>query len=182
MSNIVPHQFGSTIIRVIDHDGMPWFISDDIRAAIGVAWLNVAEHLGDDEKAVANIKTPSGPRRVVVINLPGLYAAIAHHRTRMGKVLKRWINAELLPSIVSSGTATVLPPRPRDGLSSTSEMAHLVGMSPGKLGRRVKRLKTAKHGEWHPVVGANSDKAVEQWFWNAAGRRAVLNEFYPSVV
>ena len=52
-------------------------------------------------------------------------------------------------------------------------------MSPGKLGRRVKHLKTPLHGELPAAVGLVSEKPVEQWWWNATGRRAVLREFSP---
>ena len=140
--------------------------------------MNVADRLDDEEKTVADIKTAHGRLRVVAVNLSGLYAAIALYRDGVAKPFKRWITADVLPSIPNHGSATLLPPVVRDGRSSTSDLARHVGMSPGKLGRRVKHLKTPQHGELRAAVGLVSEKPVEQWWWNAAGRDAVLREFY----
>ena len=179
MSSIFPHHYGSTTVRVIVQDGAPWFVLDDIRAALGGGpWVHVADELDDDEKTVAEITTAQGRFRVVAVNLSGLYAALALHRDVAAKPFKRWITAEVLPSIPNHGSATLLPPVVRNGLSSTSDIASCVGMSPGKLGRRVKHLKTPQHGELRAAVGLVSEKPVEQWWWNAAGRDAVLREFY----
>ena len=76
--------------------------------------------------------------RVAAVNLSGLYAILARHWEVAAKPFKRWITAEVLPSIPNHGSATLLPPVVRDGLSSTSDIASCVGMSPGKLGRKVK--------------------------------------------
>ena len=180
MSSIFPHHYGSTTVRVIVQDGAPWFVLDDIRAALGPGpWVNVADRLDDEEKTVAEIKTAHGRFRVVAVNLSGFYAALALHRDVVAKPFKRWITAEVLPSIPNHGSVILLPPVVRDGRSSTSDLARHVGMSPGKLGRRVKHLKTPQHGELRAAVGLVSEKPVEQWWWNAAGRRAVLREFSP---
>ena len=179
MSSIFPHHYGSTTVRVIVQDGVPWFVLGDIRSALGVGpGVNVADRLDDEEKTVAEIKTAHGRLRVVAVNLSGLYAILARHREITAKPFKRWITSEVLPSIPNYGSATLLPPVVRDGLSSTSDIASCVGMSPGKLGRRVKHLKTPLHGELRAAVGLVSEKPVEQWWWNAAGRDAVLREFY----
>ena len=71
----------------------------------------------------------------------------------------------------------VWPPRQRDGMRSTSEIAVRLGIHASTLGRRVKHLKTGAHGEWHPAVGQTSEAVVDRWWWNEAGRDAVMREF-----
>jgi prophage antirepressor-like protein len=174
---IIPHYFGASAIHVIVQDGAPWFSLRDVRSAIGVEnGRNIADRLDDDDKAVAEISIAGSQRRVAVVNLPGLYALIALQPGQTGKRFKRWITTEVLPSIPNYGAVVVLP-RPGSSLSSNSEMAAIIGLAPRSFSRRARHLKTADHGEWHPVIGLYSEKPVEQWWWNAAGREAVMREF-----
>jgi len=88
------------------------------------------------------------------------------------------MTAEVLPSVPLDGKVPTLLPSPaREGLHSTSEIAAHLGVSPNCIGRRAKHLKLARHGEWRPAVALHSGKAVSQWWWNEAGRRAVMREF-----
>jgi hypothetical protein len=79
--------------------------------------------------------------------------------------------------MVSGVSANVLPVRPRDGLHSTSEVAETLSIHPGTLGKRVSHLKIEQYGEWHPAVAQVSEVVIDRWWWNGAGRRAVLAEF-----
>ncbi len=76
----------------------------------------------------------------------------------------------------------MLPPRPPGRMQSTSEIADGLGVHACTLGRRVKHLRTEMHDEWHPAVGATSEAVVDRWWWNGAGRDAVLRAFSGSGV
>ena len=179
MSSIFPHHYGSTTVRVIVQDGAPWFLLDDIRSAVGVdPRRNVADSLDDGDKTVAEVDTPEAWPHVAVVNLPGLRAVAAFGERARAAPFERWIADEALPLLLrSSGTATVLPPRPPGRMHSTSEIADGLGVHASALGRRVSHLKTEGHGEWRPAVGAASEAVVDRWWWNGAGRDAVLREF-----
>ena len=177
MSNVFPLNFYSNTVRVIVQDGAPWFVLEDIRTAVGAERWKYADRLDEDEKAVAELGTDEGARRVAVVNLSGLYTVVGAGDRAVAKGFKRWITAEILPSILSRGSATVLPPRPPGGVHSTSEIADSLGVHPGTLGRRVKHLRTERHGASRPAVGTGSEAPVERWWWNEAGRDAVLREF-----
>jgi len=179
MSSITTLHFGSSTVRVIVQDGAPWFLLDDIRSAVGVdPRRNVADSLDDDDKTVAEVDTPEAWPHVAVVNLPGLYAVAALGERARAAPFKRWIADEALPLLLrSSGTATVLPPRPPGRMHSTSEIADGLGVHASTLGRRVKHLKTGAHGERHRAVGQTSEAVVDRWWWNEAGRDAVLREF-----
>ncbi len=115
MSNIIPLRFESSTVLVVVQDGAPWFLLDDIRWAANVDPLtNVADSLDDDDKTVAEVDTPGAWEQVVVVSLSGVHAVAALGQGAFPARLKRWIAAEALPLLFrSSGTATVLPPRPR---------------------------------------------------------------------
>ena len=178
MSNVIPLNFCSGTVRMIVQGGAPWFVLDDLRSALGIdGFVRLADGLYDDEKAVAEVGTDDGRRRVVVVNLSGLYAVIENGHPVLKGRFRQWITAEVLPSILSRGSATVLPPRPAGAMHSTSEIADGLGVHGTTLGRRVKHLKTEAHGEWRPAVGQASEAVVDRWWWNEAGRDAVAREF-----
>ncbi len=179
MHSIIPLHFGSSTVRAVVQDGAPWFFLDDIRSAVGVdPHSNVTDSLDDGNKTVAQVDTPDAWPQVVVVNVPGLYAVAALGERARTAPFKRWVTEEVLPLLLRScGTATVLPPRPPRGMHSTSEIADDLGVHASALGRRVKHLKIDGHGESHPAVGATSEAVVDRWWWNEAGRDAVLREF-----
>ena len=177
-SNAIPLNFCSGTVRMVVQGGAPWFVLDDLRSALGIdGFVKPADGLYDDEKTVAEVGTDDGRRRVVVVNLSGLYAVIENGHPVLKGRFRQWITAEVLPSILPRGSATVLPPRPAGAMHSTSEIADSLGIHASPLGKRVKHLKTGAHGEWHPAVGAASEAVVHRWWWNEAGRDAVLREF-----
>ena len=178
MNDIIPLHFGSSTVRLIVEDGVPWFFLDDIRSAVRVeSDMSVTDRLHDDEKTVAEVDSGDAVQDVVVVNQSGLYAVATCGERALAGRLKRWITVEVLPTILPAGSAMVWPPRPRDGVHSTSEIADDLGVHASTLGRRVKHLKAEAHGERHPAVGQTSEAVVERWWWNEAGRDAVLREF-----
>jgi prophage antirepressor-like protein len=139
-----------------------------------------AARLDHYERASASQSTPAGRIHVALVSLCGLYSLIARARKRaVVKTFKEWIATEGAPSLPARGAGGFLraPTAAAEGLHSTTEIAERLGVSPGLLGRRAKHLKTARHGESRPALGYNSGKPVEQWWWTAAGRDAVVREF-----
>lgn len=100
-------EFGSVRVVVIDND--PWFVGRDVAAALGYANTKDAlgKHIDAEDKKI--IQRSSGatfnipPRGLTVINESGLYSLMLSCRLASGKSFKRWITAEVLPTIRKNG-------------------------------------------------------------------------------
>ena len=95
----------STPIRVILQDGEPWFIANDVCAALQIGNPRQAiSYLDEDEKGVTTNDTPGGQQEMTIINEPGLYSLVLRSRKLEAKKFKRWITHEVLPAIRRTGS------------------------------------------------------------------------------
>lgn len=107
MSNIVPFSFDGQQVTVITaEDGEPWFVAKEIAAVLDYTDAEaMTRRLDDDEKQNRQI-VGFGPRGVTLINESGLYSAILGSQKPEAKPFKKWVTAEVLPSIRKTGTYT----------------------------------------------------------------------------
>ncbi len=95
-------------MRVIDRGGEPWFVLADVCAVLGVGSPHkAADRLDDDEKGRTTIPTPGGPQEMTITNESGLYSTVLTSRKPAAKRLKKWVTAEVLPSIRKTGAYAV---------------------------------------------------------------------------
>ena len=100
-------EFGSVRAVVIDND--PWFVGRDVATALGYANTKdaLAKHVDHEDKRIiqrssgATFEIPA--RGLTIINEPGLYSLMLSCRLASGKRFKRWITAEVLPTIRKNG-------------------------------------------------------------------------------
>lgn len=100
-------EFGSVRVVVIDND--PWFVGRDVAAALGYANTKDAlgKHIDAEDKRIiqrssgATFEIPA--RGLTIINESGLYSLMLSCRLASGKRFKRWITAEVLPTIRKNG-------------------------------------------------------------------------------
>jgi len=91
--------------RIIDRDGNPWFIRNDVCSILGHANPSqVWARLDDDEKGVHIVETPSGDQEMAIINEAGLYQLIMTSRKPEAKAFRRWVTHEVLPAIRKTGS------------------------------------------------------------------------------
>lgn len=91
-------------IRVVTKESDAWFVATDVCKVLEIGNPSMAvNRLDDDEKGVNTIETPGGTQRMVVINESGLYSLILTSRKEEAKRFKKWITAEVLPSIRKHG-------------------------------------------------------------------------------
>jgi hypothetical protein len=103
MNNIVPFDFEGSSIRLVDLEGSPWFVAMEVAAALDYSdAFEMTKRLDDDEKQNLQI-AGFGPRGVTVISESGLYSAILSSRKPEAAKFKKWITAEVLPSIRKTG-------------------------------------------------------------------------------
>ena len=109
MSLPIEFAFDDKPVRVVLVSGEPWWVAHDLAAALeyGVASA-MTRHLDEDEAGVTLVHTRSGngveqAREMTIINESGLYSAILRSRKASAKRFKKWVTAEVLPSIRKYG-------------------------------------------------------------------------------
>ena len=110
-------EFGE--IRTIEADGAPWFVGRDVAAALGYQnpQRAIRDHVDEEDKGVTEMVTPGGRQTVPIINESGLYSLIMSSKLPGAKRFKRWVTAEVLPSIRKHG-AYIGPETLEDMLAS----------------------------------------------------------------
>jgi prophage antirepressor-like protein len=102
--------FEGNNVRVIrGEDGKPWFVASDIGKTLRLINVNNSiRNLDEDEKGKQKMCTLGGRQEMVVINESGLYTLILRCQgaTTSGTVahrFRKWITAEVIPSIRETG-------------------------------------------------------------------------------
>jgi prophage antirepressor-like protein len=109
MSNIIPFSFEETAVRVIDGEGGPWFVLADVCAVLDISkYRDAAARLDDDERGSAVVDTLGGPQKTITINESGLYNLIFSSRKESAQRFRKWVTAEVLPTIRKTGQYKVV--------------------------------------------------------------------------
>ena len=98
-------QFGE--VRVMEHNGEPWFVGKDIAEILGYerSTKAVADHVDpEDRDAVPSQDSIGRMQNTPIINESGLYSLILSSKLSAAKKFKRWVTSEVLPSIRKHGT------------------------------------------------------------------------------
>ncbi len=92
-------------IRIVERDGKPWFVGKDIAAALGYSNPRdaLAVHVDDEDKATVAIHDGSQNRNMTIISESGVYSLIFSSKLEKAKEFKRWVTAEVLPTIRKQG-------------------------------------------------------------------------------
>ena len=76
--NIIPFNFESKEIRVVEMDGEPWFVAADIASILEYTEAAaMTRHLDDDEKGLSIVQTLGGNQELSVINESGHLKAVS---------------------------------------------------------------------------------------------------------
>ncbi len=116
-------EFGS--IRTVEINGEPWLVGKDVALALGYREPTkaVRERVDREDRGVSKIDTPSGTQDMTIINESGLYSLILSSKLPNAKKFKRWVTAEVLPSIRKTGGYSV--PSAEDAPASKKDLADL---------------------------------------------------------
>lgn len=95
--------FGS--IRVIDRNGEPYFVLKDVCDVLEIErGTRIAERLDEDEVRQTSVIDSMGRNQLTyIINESGLYNVILRSDKPQAKQFKKWVTAEVLPSIRKHG-------------------------------------------------------------------------------
>lgn len=119
MSLPIEFCFDGAAVRVVLVDGEPWWVAGDVAQALAYGEAkDLTRNLDEDEKGRQIVPTLGGDQEMLVINESGLYSAILRSRKQSAKRFKKWVTAEVLPSIRRHGSYVMpaveheLPPAP----------------------------------------------------------------------
>ena len=118
MSNIIPFSFEETAVRVIDGEDGPWVVLADVCKVLDIRNpSDAASRLDDDEKmTLGNTEGHSGQRGgaqfFTVVNESGLYNLIFSSRKESAQRFRKWVTAEVLPTIRKTGQYKVVEAAP----------------------------------------------------------------------
>lgn len=96
-------EFGS--IRTLEIDGEPYFVGKDVAEILGYTNPSkaLADHVDEDDKLNNESLSSLGQRGGWIINESGLYSLILSSKLPNAKKFKRWVTAEVLPTIRKHG-------------------------------------------------------------------------------
>lgn len=116
MPNVIPFSFDQHPVRVVELDGQPWFVATDVALALEYREAkDMTRHLDDNEKGRRIVPTLGGDQELLIINESGLYSAILKSRKASAKRFKKWVTAEVLPSIRKNGRYEAAAAQPAEG-------------------------------------------------------------------
>lgn len=103
-------KFGDSEIRVINKFGEPWFVAKDVCDALALTNSRKAlTALDDDEKGVTLSYTLGGEQNLSIVSESGMYTLVLRCRDAVNKgsvphKFRKWVTAEVLPSIRKTGS------------------------------------------------------------------------------
>lgn len=104
----VSFDFNSFSVRAFLIDNDPWLIASDVAKVLGYRDAEkMTRMLDDDEKDTHIMGTPGGQQSFTVINESGTYTCILRSRRQNAKPFRKWVTAEVLPSLRKTGSYTM---------------------------------------------------------------------------
>ncbi len=96
-------EFGK--VRTVCIDGEPWLVGKDVAEILGYSETAKAirTHVDAEDKGVSILDTPGGKQPITVINESGFYSLVLSSKMPRAKIFKRWVTAEVLPTIRKTG-------------------------------------------------------------------------------
>lgn len=107
MSEISIVKFNTNAIRIVMKGDDPWFVAADVCAVLGIKNVSdaIIKSLDEDEYSRLNLgySGSRGNPNVNVVNESGLYSLILRSNKPEARKFRKWVTAEVLPSIRKTG-------------------------------------------------------------------------------
>lgn len=151
MTSLISYQFDEAPVRVVMIADDPWFVANDICAALSLSNSRKAVgDLDDDEKGVTISDTLGGRQELNIVSESGMYSLIFRSRRPEARRFRKWVTSEVLPAIRRNG---------RYELHQLAHAAVPADLDPARLAvgvsvvREARRLfgPRAARSLWHQV-------------------------------
>lgn len=111
MNELQTFTYNNSQVRTIEMNGEPWFVLRDVCEILGISkYSDTAARLDEDERGAAG-----GVQEMTVISESGLYNVILRSDKPEAKPFRKWVTAEVLPSIRKTGSYSA-PTKPSKAL------------------------------------------------------------------
>lgn len=92
-------------VRTININGEPWFVGKDVADILGYqnGSRDINRHVEEEDRNKTMIFDGNQNKETIVINESGLYSLILSSKLPAAKEFKKWVTAEILPSIRKHG-------------------------------------------------------------------------------
>lgn len=107
-NQISTFNFNNNALTVLDDGTQPLFVAKEVAVILGYSAAEaMTRRLDDDEKLIRQIVVSGQNRDVLLINESGLYSSIIGSNKPEAKAFKKWITAEVLPTLRKTGQYTL---------------------------------------------------------------------------
>lgn len=127
MTAITPFTFPETgqPVRTVTIDGEPWWVAADVCAVLSLSNPSMAtSRLQEADLSTTEVRSSGQARRMTIVSESGLYDLILDSRKPEARSFRRWITAEVIPTIRRTGSYAVAPAVPRE--LSNRDLARMV--------------------------------------------------------
>lgn len=114
MTALSVFRFDGAEVRTVSINGEPWFVLADIVSALGLARSAsaVVDRLDDEVRQTYPIQDRLGRQQLAtVVSEAGVYEVVIRSDAPGAREFRRWITAEVIPTIRRTGTYTVAETR-----------------------------------------------------------------------
>lgn len=104
-TSLAPFAFDDSLVRAYaDEAGNPWFVAKDVCKVLGLGNPRTSiALLDDDERGVHIVDTLGGAQEMATISESGLYSLTFRSRKPEAKRFRKWVTAEVLPTLRKTG-------------------------------------------------------------------------------
>ena len=158
-------EFGE--IRTIEIDGQVYFVGVDVAKALGYTnpYKAIKDHIDEDDltKRYPIIDKLGRTQRINIINESGLYSLVLASKLQGAKKFKRWVTAEVLPTIRKTGSYNPEPPKIEDKTSVYIENLNININTKGLINMEDKNELTEKRVS---IEQLKTGKIWTNWVWH----------------
>lgn len=163
MSALQLFSYSGQEVRTQLIDGEPWFVLADLCTVLGLGSPHkVAERISEDDRNQTPVMDSLGRKQsTTIVNESGMYEVIIRSDKPEAKAFRRWLTAEVIPSIRKTGSYGVAAPTGQQLLALAVMEAQRVIESKDE---RIAVLEP-KAASWDSVISS-----VGSWSYNDAAK------------
>ncbi len=124
MSNIQLFNYDEHAVRVVERNGIHYWVAKDVCNILGYVNSSdaIAKHLDDDERDIQLMDTTNGQHNMTIITESGLYSLIFRSVKPEAKNFARWVRKVALPQINKSDAYKPQPARLTKSIMYSAKM------------------------------------------------------------
>lgn len=164
MSELEIFQFPATGagVRTVVRDGEPWFVAADVCAVLGYGGggRNAVARLPERMKGVADVNTPGGLQKLVILSEAGVYRLVMRSTMPNAEAFQDWLAEDVVPQIRMTGSYEPVPQLPQTYAQALRELATSVERA--EEAERALAIAEPKAEAWQVLASTEGDFSVRE--------------------